>query len=42
MGVPTVDIGAPQLAMHSCRELCGAEDPARYAAAMAAFLAPRG
>jgi aspartyl aminopeptidase len=42
MGVPTVDIGAPQLAMHSCRELCGAEDPPRYAAAMAAFLSPRG
>jgi aspartyl aminopeptidase len=42
MGMPTVDIGAPQLAMHSCRELCGAEDPPRYAAAMAAFLAPAG
>lgn len=42
MGVPTFDIGAPQLAMHSARELCGAEDPARYAAAMAAFLAPAG
>jgi aspartyl aminopeptidase len=40
MGIPTVDIGAPQLAMHSCRELCGASDPPRYAAAMAAFLAP--
>ncbi len=40
MGVPTFDIGAPQLAMHSARELCGADDPARYAAAMAAFLAP--
>jgi len=40
MGVPTVDVGAPQLAMHSCRELCGADDPPRYAAAMAAFLAP--
>jgi aspartyl aminopeptidase len=40
MGIPTVDIGAPQLAMHSCRELCGADDPPRYAAAMAAFLAP--
>ncbi len=42
MGVPTVDIGAPQLAMHSCRELCGGDDPPRYAAAMAAFLAPAG
>lgn len=42
MGVPTVDVGAPQLAMHSSRELCGAEDPPRYAAAMAAFLAPAG
>ena len=40
MGVPTFDTGAPQLAMHSARELCGAHDPARYAAAMAAFLAP--
>jgi aspartyl aminopeptidase len=40
MGVTTFDIGAPQLAMHSARELCGADDPARYAAAMTAFLAP--
>jgi aspartyl aminopeptidase len=40
MGVPTFDIGAPQLAMHSARELCGADDPSQYAAAMAAFLAP--
>jgi aspartyl aminopeptidase len=42
MGISTVDIGAPQLAMHSSRELCGADDPPRYAAAMAAFLAPAG
>jgi aspartyl aminopeptidase len=40
MGIATVDVGAPQLAMHSCREVCGAEDPPRYAAMMAAFLAP--
>jgi aspartyl aminopeptidase len=42
MGVSTFDVGAPQLAMHSARELCGADDPGRYAAAMAAFLAPAG
>ncbi len=41
MGVRTFDVGAAQLAMHSARELCGADDPARYASAMAAFLSPR-
>ena len=40
LGIPTFDVGVAQLAMHSARELCGAEDPAHYAAAMAAFLAP--
>jgi len=39
-GVTTVDFGAPTLSMHSARELCGATDPAMYAAALAAFLAP--
>lgn len=39
-GIPTVDVGAPQLAMHSARELMGARDVASYAAALTAFLAP--
>lgn len=39
-GIPTVDVGAPQLAMHSARELMGAADVASYAAALRAFLAP--
>lgn len=40
LGISTFDVGVAQLAMHSARELCGSADPARYAAAMAAFLAP--
>ncbi len=40
-GATTVDFGAPLLSMHSARELCGAHDPAMYAAALAAFLAPQ-
>jgi len=39
-GIPTVDVGAPQLAMHSARELMGASDVASYSAALQAFLAP--
>lgn len=39
-GIPTVDVGAAQLAMHSARELMGAHDVAAYSAAMRAFLAP--
>jgi aspartyl aminopeptidase len=39
-GIPTVDVGAPQLAMHSARELMGADDVAAYSAALAAFLSP--
>ena len=39
-GIPTGDVGAPQLAMHSARELMGAADVGSYAAALAAFLAP--
>lgn len=39
-GIPTVDVGAAQLAMHSAREVMGAADVAAYSAALAAFLAP--
>jgi aspartyl aminopeptidase len=39
-GIPTVDVGAAQLAMHSARELMGASDVHAYAAALRAFLAP--
>uniref|UniRef100_UPI0031D1B5E6 M18 family aminopeptidase n=1 Tax=Mycobacterium sp. TaxID=1785 RepID=UPI0031D1B5E6 len=39
-GIPTVDVGAAQLAMHSAREFMGAHDVAAYAAALRAFLSP--
>lgn len=39
-GLSTVDVGAAQLAMHSARELMGADDVASYANALAAFLVP--
>ncbi len=39
-GATTLDVGAPMLSMHSSRELCGAKDPAMYAGALTAFLAP--
>ncbi len=41
-GIPTVDVGAAQLAMHSAREVMGARDVADYAAALRAFLSPTG
>ncbi|MBB2990730.1 aspartyl aminopeptidase [Mycolicibacterium iranicum] len=39
-GIPTVDVGAAQLAMHSAREVMGAADVAMYSAALGAFLSP--
>jgi aspartyl aminopeptidase len=38
LGISTVDVGIAELAMHSVRELCGADDPSWYRASMAAFL----
>ena len=38
LGIPTVDVGVPQLSMHSARELCGADDPGHLAAALQQFL----
>lgn len=34
LGIPTVDVGVPQLSMHSARELCGAKDPLDLARAL--------
>ncbi|MCV7288118.1 M18 family aminopeptidase [Mycolicibacterium wolinskyi] len=39
-GIPTVDVGAAQLAMHSAREFMGAHDVAAYSSALRAFLSP--
>jgi aspartyl aminopeptidase len=38
LGIDTVDVGVPQLSMHSARELCGVDDPGHLAAALQAFL----
>jgi aspartyl aminopeptidase len=40
-GIPTVDVGAAQLAMHSARELMGAHDVGAYSAALQTFLSPQ-
>ena len=40
LGMTTVDVGMPQLAMHAAREHAGSHDPAGYRALMAAFLDP--
>ena len=38
LGIATVDVGVPQLSMHSARELCGVDDAGHLAAALQAFL----
>lgn len=37
LGIATVDVGVPQLSMHSARELCGADDPGHLRSALAAY-----
>ncbi|HEX2383208.1 MAG TPA: M18 family aminopeptidase [Acidimicrobiales bacterium] len=37
LGIATVDVGAPQLSMHSARELMATDDAASYRAALTAF-----
>lgn len=40
-GILTIDMGAPQLAMHSAREMMAVADVGPYARSMQAFLGPR-
>ncbi|HWL44696.1 MAG TPA: M18 family aminopeptidase [Ilumatobacter sp.] len=37
LGIATVDVGVPQLSMHSARELCGTADPLHLADALTAY-----
>ena len=39
LGIDTVDVGIPQLSMHSARELCGTQDPPWLAQALTAYFA---
>ena len=39
LGIEAIDIGVPQLSMHSAREVCGAHDPGHLVALMTAFVA---
>jgi aspartyl aminopeptidase len=38
LGIEAIDIGVPQLSMHSARELCGAQDPDYLVTLMTGFL----
>ena len=38
LGIEAIDIGIPQLSMHSAREMCGADDPLHMVSLMRAFL----
>ena len=39
LGIATVDVGVPQLSMHSARELCGTHDPVWLADGLASWFA---
>ena len=39
LGIETVDVGVPQLSMHSARELCGTKDPIWLQQALTTYLA---
>jgi len=39
LGMETVDVGVPQLSMHSAREVCGADDALRLERLLAAYFA---
>lgn len=38
LGIEAIDIGVPQLSMHSAREMCGADDPGHLLTLAATFL----
>ena len=38
LGIDTVDVGVPQLSMHSARELCGVRDPLWLAQGLRRYL----
>jgi aspartyl aminopeptidase len=38
LGIEAIDVGIPQLSMHSSREMCGANDPIHMVSLMSAFL----
>jgi aspartyl aminopeptidase len=41
LGIETVDVGVPQLSMHSARELCGVDDPVSLATGLRHYFSNR-